>query len=167
MDYHYRKVYLIVLLVAFLYSIGRSLMNVLEEPTTIEETVLNHNASFPSLTFCVRDTQPDNLTTFTELIDQLTKFFENKVSAKLSMYGKGLKTTILDLKNETVLINDLNSTFEYVWEVSVAMTDFPPYPLTPCITLNFPDLNGMEYLSQGYQLVGFTHYKINDDNLRY
>ena len=90
MDYHYRKVYLIVLLVAFLYSIGRSLMNVLEEPTTIEETVLNYNASFPGLTFCVRDEEPDNLTTFTELHDQLNTFFDNKVTAWLVQYGKGL-----------------------------------------------------------------------------
>ena len=35
---HSRKVYFGILLVAFLYSISRSYMNVLEEHTTIEET---------------------------------------------------------------------------------------------------------------------------------
>ena len=88
---HSRKVYFGILLVAFLYSISRSYMNVLEEHTTIEETKRAHNATFPSFTFCVADGEADNLTSLKELDQEIHKFFEDKISAFLTIYGLGLK----------------------------------------------------------------------------
>ena len=88
---HSRKVYLSILIIAFLYSIIRSYMNVLEENTTIEETKRAYNASFPSFTFCVADGEADNLTSLKELDQEIHKFFEDKISAFLTIYGLGLK----------------------------------------------------------------------------
>ena len=88
---HSRKVYLSILIIAFLYSILRSYMNVLEENTTIEETKRAYNASFPSFTFCVADGEADNLTTFEELDREIHKFFEDKISAFLWIYGLGVQ----------------------------------------------------------------------------
>ena len=86
-----RKVYIAFLMVAFGYSISRSLFHVLAEPTTVEETIRSYNATFPSLTCCLKDTQKDHFTTFQEVYDGIHKLFENDIRANLKILGIGVE----------------------------------------------------------------------------
>ena len=80
-----KKLYILCLLVALLYSIITSYLNILEESTSFEETV-GFEASFPSLTICRRQWKADNLTTFLDLMEEI-RGFHRLVMAGLSYDG--------------------------------------------------------------------------------
>ena len=68
-----KKLYILCLLVALLYSIITSYLFILEEPTSFEETVA-FEASFPSLTICRRQWRADNLITFLDVMEEIRGF---------------------------------------------------------------------------------------------
>ena len=85
-----KKLYIFVLTIIFAYNIFRSYLNVLEEPTTFEESNLKYSASFPSVTFCIRLNGKDNYTTFNDLkkdVEQFKGFFKSDYK----IYGKNVK----------------------------------------------------------------------------
>ena len=148
---YFRNVYLNVLIIAFIYGVIRSFLNVLEEPTTFEETPRAYNATFPSLTICIRDGSPDNFTTFLDVEKYINDFFVEKVDGFIKMYGLGVKTHIIDLKNSSVVEQKFASDLDYVWEISATLSPFRANPITPCITLNIPHfdppLQGLYYVA--------------------
>ena len=148
-----KNFYLNALIVAFIYSIIKSFLNVLEEHTTFEETLRAYNATFPSLTICIRDGSPDNFTTFLDLDDYINRFLEQNVEGYIKMYGLGVKTQVFDLKNSSILKEKLTSDLGYVWEVSAILSSYGAHPITPCITLNVPYLDAP---SQGNYFVSLT-----------
>ena len=68
-----KKLYILCLLVALLYTITTSYHFILEESTSFEESVA-FEASFPSLTICRRQWKVDNLTTFLDLMEEIRGF---------------------------------------------------------------------------------------------
>ena len=68
-----KKLYISCLLVALLYSIITSYLNILEESTSFEETV-GFEASFPSLTICRRQWRADNFITFLDVMEEIRGF---------------------------------------------------------------------------------------------
>ena len=148
----YRKLYVGILLVAFLYSASRSLLYVLEEPTTVQETMRPYNATFPSLTCCRKDSDKDPFITFQDVDEEVNRVFDEWVLATLTISGLGVEHQVLDLKNETILEN-LKTSFDQVWQVSAAMYPWKKHnPLNPCITLNVPPLDSPK---QGYYEIDF------------
>ena len=150
---YFRNVYLNVLIIAFIYGVIRSFLNVLEEPTTFEETPRAYNATFPSLTICIRDGSPDNFTTFLDVEDYLNAFFEQKLDGYIKMFGLGVKTKVIDLKNASALKENFATDLDYVWEISTTLSSYGDHPITPCITLNVPYLDPP---TQGNYLVSLT-----------
>ena len=82
----FRKVYVGMLIGAFLYSILQSYMTVLEQHTTVEESRRSFNATFPSVSLCLINEKNDTLhfTTMNGLHDYINKFLDN-VSAELKI----------------------------------------------------------------------------------
>ena len=148
-----RNFYLHVLIIAFIYSIVKSFLNVLEEPTTFEETLIAHNATFPSLTICIRDGRPDNFTTFLNLENYLNTYFEQQIDGYVKKYGLGVQTEVIDLKNASILAQKFALDLDYVWEISAAISSYGDNPITPCITLNVPFLGAP---TQGIHFVSLT-----------
>ena len=68
-----KKLYILCLLVALLYSIITSYLFILEEPTSFEETVA-FDASFPTLTICKRKWWADNFITFLDVMEEIRGF---------------------------------------------------------------------------------------------
>jgi len=100
-----KKLYITTLLLGFIYGALKSLLYVLDEPTTFEETVLESGAaSFPSLTFCFRQYEADNFTTFSDVMLRLKQLEDDhNVQCTLEVWGKGIERQFFDLRNETVL----------------------------------------------------------------
>ena len=84
-----KKVYVVILFATFMYSTSRSLMHVLDEPTTMQETSKAYNATFPSLTCCMRPRF--DYETFEELYEGINLVFENNIRAKLRIWGIGVE----------------------------------------------------------------------------
>ena len=154
----YRVGYVAILVGAFLYSATRSLLYVLEEPTTFQETLRPYNATFPSLTCCKKSFHldfgnRDPFVTFQELNEEINNVFHEKLRAKLEIGGLGVEHQVFDLKNETILSMNFNSSLDQVWQLSSAMYPWKQFhPLNPCITLNVPPLDAPK---QGYYEIDF------------
>ena len=84
-----KKLYILCLLVALLYSIITSYLNILEESTSFEETV-GFEASFPSLTICRRQWWAEKLITFLDLMEEI-RGFHRLVEAQLVYSGKQIE----------------------------------------------------------------------------
>ena len=133
-----KNTYVAILCLAFLYSIIRSYLNVLEEPTTFEETIDYTVTSLPSITFCNRQWTKDNFTTFEDVLKAIE---ETKKNHWVRVYhiGKGLKDGFYHvLTNATVLQTQLNLTYDEVWNFTPHMQFAWPKCLIICTTLNLP-----------------------------
>ena len=136
-----KNVYIAILCLAFLYSMLKSYLNVLDEPTTFEETVVPNAGSMPSLTFCQRDWYNDKFETMEDIMDEIENVKENHVSqAMIYTFGKGTEDhKTYYLKNSSLLSSELNISFDEVWSHSAHMqTCGRPYCLIICTTLNIP-----------------------------
>ena len=63
-----KTLYVLCLFFVFSYSITKSVLHFLEEPTSFEENELEYSSTFPSLTLCFRQFEPDNFSTFQEIM---------------------------------------------------------------------------------------------------
>ena len=132
-----KKLYITTLLLGFIYGALKSLLYVLDEPTTFEETFLESGAaSFPSLTFCFRQYEADNFTTFSDVMLRLKQLEDDhNVQCTLEVWGKGIERQFFDLRNETVLGQKFK-----VWNYFAMMQSEYLKPLIPCFTVNVPTL---------------------------
>ena len=135
-----KNTYIAILCLAFLYSVLMSYLNLLDEPTTFEETVLTHIASLPSLTFCQRQWSHDDFEKMEDIMDAIQSTKENHYVARFSLFGKGVDFKSFDLKNSTELSVELNTTFDEVWSHGAHMQYDWPNCLVICTTLNLPFL---------------------------
>ena len=133
----FRKIYLGCLVCTFLYTIIRSYLNVLDEPTTFEETEVKYHSTFPSITICPKQRKQDDYKTFSDLVKAIDNFKE-RTFATFGIDGLGVQRKEWDLKNSSVLQMEFNQTLDSVWTTSaIVQPDFTTR-LTPCVTLNIP-----------------------------
>ena len=145
-----RKIYRALLICTFMFTIIRSYLKVLDEPTTFKEIEKRYYSTFPSVTICPRQWKKDTLKTF----DDMNKAIENlkaRTFATFGIDGLGIERKDFDLKNSAVLQNEFDQTLDAVWTTSAIMQpDYGLY-LTPCITLNVPFIKpprqGTNYVS--------------------
>ena len=137
-----KKLYISILMIGFIYGALTSLLYVLEEPTTFEETFLREGvASFPSLTFCFRQYEMDNFTTFSDVKLRLKQLEDvHNIQCTLEAWGKGIQRGFFDLRNETILMQKFNSTLEKTWMYFAMIQSEYLKPLIPCFTINVPTL---------------------------
>ena len=145
-----RKIFRAFLICTFMFTIIRSYINVLNEPTAFEETEKRYHATFPSITICPRQWEKDTHKAF----DGLMKAIENlkaRTYATFGIDGLGIERKEFDLRNSAVLQNEFNQSLDSVWTTSaIVQPDYGTY-LTPCITLNVPFIKppkqGTNYVS--------------------
>ena len=134
-----KNTYVTILCLAFLYSVMKSYLNVLDEPTTFEEIVLTQSGIFPSITFCQLDWSEDEFNTMEDIMDAInTREETDYFTALFYHFGKGTKPFHYDIRNFSVLSSELNVTYREVWSHGVQMQDGGINLLTLCTTLNFP-----------------------------
>ena len=145
----------------FLFFIINSYLTKLSEPTTFEEVEKTNCATFPSLTVCPRNWGQDNFKTFDDVLIAIDAF-KAKTQAWLGQEGIGVPQVLKNLKNESMLSEDFNSSLDYVWESSAIMQPQAFNPIIPYVTLNVPP-----NLKSPQQGINYIKVKINDnqDNL--
>ena len=151
----------VILTSLFLYYIINSYLTKLSEPTTFEEVEKTHCATFPSLTVCPRNWGQDDFKTFDDVLVAIDAF-KAKTQAWLGQEGIGVPQVLKDLKNESMLFEDFNTSLDYVWESSAIMQPQAFNPIIPCLTINVPP-----NLKSPEQGINYIRVKINDnqDNL--
>ena len=89
-----RKLYITILFGILCYSVIRSYLKYKAEPTAFEETEVEYEATFPSMTFCSRKTdgKMDNYTDFKDVMDALHHAEKHDFAARIEWWGKGLQT---------------------------------------------------------------------------
>ena len=89
-----RKLYITILFGVLCYSVIRSYLKYQAEPTAFEETEVENEATFPSMTFCSRKTdgKMDNYTDFKDLMDALHHAEQHDFAARIEWWGKGVET---------------------------------------------------------------------------
>ena len=113
-----------------------SYLNVLDEPTTFEETVLTHASTFPSITFCQRDWAADKFETIEDIMDAIKNTMDNHIdTAQFYLVGKG-DNFLYDLKNSSIISSKLNVSFGEVWSHAPHVQDWGSIAI--CTTLHFP-----------------------------
>lgn len=86
-----KRLYVLSLTILLCYNLTLSLHRVLvEEPTTFEETELKFVASFPSVTFCLRNDDLDDFQNFSDINVAIDRFKE-QFQAHIMINGKGVK----------------------------------------------------------------------------
>ena len=134
-----KNTYVAILCLAFSYSVFRSYMNLLDEPTTFEESISHEVASLPSITFCNRQWSEDNFKTFEDVMNAIEETKKNHfVRVQHTGRGLGSKGFYYVLTNATILQTKLNLTFEEVWNFAPHMQSEWPECLIICTTLNLP-----------------------------
>ena len=133
-----KNTYVAILVLAFLYSVIRSYMNLLDEPTTFEESISHEVASLPSITFCNRQGSEDSFKTFEDVMDAIEETKKNHF-ARVQYSGKGMGLVFYYvLTNATILQTKLNLTFDEVWNFAPHMQSTGPQSFIICTTLNLP-----------------------------
>ena len=121
-----KNTYVAILVLAFLYSVIRSYMNLLGEPTTFEESISHEVASLPSITFCNRQWSEDSFKTFEDVMDAIEETKKNHF-ARVQYSGKGMGLVFYYvLTNATILQTKLNLTFDEVWNFAPHMQSTGP-----------------------------------------
>ena len=89
-----RKVYIACLFGVLSYSIIRSYLIMLSEPTTFEEFEVPYASTFPSFTICSRknDGKMDNFTDFNDINKQMNIIKDSGFGARFEHWGKGVTT---------------------------------------------------------------------------
>ena len=138
----YKKLYISTLFIAFSYGALRSLLYVLDEPTTFDESVLEDGAAtFPSLTICFREYELDNFTTFIDVVQRIEQLQNvQNIQCSLEIWGKGIQRQFFDLKNESILVEKFNTTTNNVWLYFAMVQSEWLKPIVPCFTVTLPTL---------------------------
>ena len=89
-----RKLYITILFALLCYSVIRSYLKYKSEPTAFEETEIDYEATFPSMTFCSRKTdgQMDNYTNFEDIMKTLDHAEQHDFKGMIEWWGKGVQT---------------------------------------------------------------------------
>ena len=89
----YRKVVACVLFCIVCYCFVKSFWNYKAEPTAFEETEVEHEAIFPSMTICSRkiDGKMDNYTDFQDIKKSLDHARQFDYEALIEWWGKGVE----------------------------------------------------------------------------
>ena len=134
-----KSLYILCLFFVFAYSIIKSLLYFLEQPTTFEENELEYSSSFPSLTLCFRQFEPDNFTTFQDIMQRIQDVETGGfIDGLLVITGKGVKRSFFDLRNKSVVEKEFNTDFDDVWVYSAIVQDEITNSIIICLTLNLP-----------------------------
>ena len=128
-----KSLYILCLFFVFAYSIIKSLLYFLEQPTTFEENELEYSSSLPSLTLCFRQFEPDNFTTFQDIMQRIQDVETGGfIDGLLVITGKGVKRSFFDLRNKSVV--EKNSTLILMMFVpKVFILSLTSFGLNPCI----------------------------------
>ena len=130
-----KRLYILVLCIAFFYAVLKSYLNVLTEPSTFQERIITNHGALPSLTICPNILAKDNFKTIEEISDAISKA-EKERKAYLKYFASNIEDSVsIDITNSSVL-QAYNTSVNHVWQSSV-MVDFrSPHPVTLCTTLN-------------------------------
>ena len=132
----YRKLYTLLLCLAFLYALLMSFLNVLDEPTTIEERMFKNQGTLPSVTFCESNLQSlDNFTSFANLMQAID---DVKNKDEISLFYEGIDDyrLVIDLKNVTMVNEQFGIELNKVLQYGVTMQPEYPHRLIICTILN-------------------------------
>ena len=130
-----RNIYVTALCIGFISTITRSFLELLEEPTTFQESIEENVVKLPSLTFCERRSPLENFTNFDEVQNKI-KTIKHNYNCTLVHRGLGVNKTYLNLENREHLQKHFNVSKEEVWSNFATMQFREPYGLIICTTLN-------------------------------
>ena len=158
-----KTLYVICLFFVFSYSITKSVLHFLEEPTSFEENELEYSSTFPSLTLCFRQFEPDNFSTFKEIMQKIEDIeTEGYVQGFLLNTGKGVKRSFLDLRNKSAVQKEFNTQFDDIWVYSAIVQDEITHSIIICVTLNLPFIEspkqGGYVVSKNFEKKKFKNY---------
>ena len=140
-----RQFYIATLFGILLYSLLTSLLYVLEEPTTIEQSSDYEHVAMPSITYCGRQWTPDNFETFEDVMQAINN--EKKVGrnyASLRNHGKGipvLKVWLNDTSDIRKMIKNEPLDLDEIWTYSATIQPDKSNAIIICTTLNLYFLN--------------------------
>ena len=130
-----KRLYILVLCIAFFYAVLKSYLNVLMEPSTFQERVVSMYGTLPSLTYCPNILEKDTFKTIEDISEAISNNEKDRI-AFLKYFASNIEHNVnIDITNSSVL-QDYNTSLNYVWQSGV-MVDFrSPHPITLCTTLN-------------------------------
>ena len=132
---------------AFLCAILMSFLQVLKEQTTFEEKILKKRGTLPSLTIC--EFHYENNQKYKTLQDVMDSIEEKKQNIIASIL---YQRENFDLKNQSILKEKFNTTYDQVWSHSATMFQDEAASIITCTTLNLdfikkPDNHGTFWLN--------------------
>ena len=133
-----RQLFTFVLFCLFLYSVTKSLLYVLEEPTTREWSIDDKFVAMPSITFCPRQWVPDDFKTFEDVMEAIgneKKF--GRSHASLRYVGKGLPSLRVWLNDTSdIKLMIKNKDLDEIWTYSATIQPDQSNAMIKCTTLN-------------------------------
>ena len=132
----FKKSYIFALTLIFFYYLVQSYLDVLQEHTTFEESIDRGQILLPSITFCPRQWDPDNFTTFEQIMDKIQRI-KCQSEAYLRYIGKGISSQALpiDLLDEKEVAK-FNKSLDEMWSYGAMIQPDRQYALILCTTLN-------------------------------
>ena len=145
-----RNMYVSLLIAFMIYSIFKSYLSLLDEPTTFETTEIDDSATIPSLTICPRQYKPDEFTTFEDIIEAIEETKNGTFYGLIKREGKGVVTQEWHLDDPEVLKLEFNKTIDEVWNYAAIVEPTFASSIVICATLNVPISKAPR---QGYYIV--------------
>ena len=120
----------------FLHSIILSFLNVLDEPTTFEESKIAHEGTLPSVTICESNLESlDNFTNFEAIIQAIEQV---KQSNQVEWFYQSINDgrVEIDLKNESMVSKKFGISVDDILSYGATIQQEYPYRIIICTTLN-------------------------------